>query len=143
MAFTGSSVTNSFENQLFLAVHDFTTDVIKIALYTSSATIDNSTTAYSDTNEVSGTGYTAGGNTLAPTVTQIGNYAVLDFADTSWTSASFTCRGALVYNSSKSNKSIFVLDFGTNKTVTAGTLTIQFPTADVNNAIAVISSVTN
>ena len=143
MAFTGSSVTNSFENQLFLAVHDFTTDVIKIALYTSSATIDNSTTAYSATNEVSGTGYTAGGNTLAPTVTQIGNYAVLDFADTSWTSASFTCRGALVYNSSKSNKSIFVLEFGTNKTVTAGTLTIQFPTADVNNAIAVISSVTN
>lgn len=143
MAFTGSSVTNSFENQLFLAVHDFTTDVIKIALYTSSATIDNSTTVYSATNEVSGTGYTAGGNTLAPTVTQIGNYAVLDFADTSWTSASFTCRGALVYNSSKSNKSIFVLDFGTNKTVTAGTLTIQFPTADVNNAIAVISSVTN
>lgn len=143
MAFTGSSVTNSFENQLFLAVHDFTTDVIKIALYTSSATIDNSTTAYSATNEVSGTGYTAGGNTLAPTVTQIGNYAVLDFADTSWTSASFTCRGALVYNSSKSNKSIFVLDFGTDKTVTAGTLTIQFPTADVNNAIAVISSVTN
>ena len=143
MAFTGSSVTNSFENQLFLAVHDFTTDVIKIALYTSSATIDNSTTAQSATNEVSGTGYTAGGNTLAPTVTQIGNYAVLDFADTSWTSASFTCRGALVYNSSKSNKSIFVLDFGTNKTVTAGTLTIQFPTADVNNAIAVISSVTN
>ena len=143
MAFTGSSVKNSFENQLFLAVHDFTTDVIKIALYTSSATIDNSTTAYSATNEVSGTGYTAGGNTLAPTVTQIGNYAVLDFADTSWTSASFTCRGALVYNSSKSNKSIFVLDFGTDKTVTAGTLTIQFPTADVNNAIAVISSVTN
>ena len=143
MAFTGSSVTNSFENQLFLAVHDFTTDVIKIALYTSSATIDNSTTAYSATNEVSGTGYTAGGNTLAPTVTQIGSYAVLDFADTSWTSASFTCRGALVYNSSKSNKSIFVLDFGTDKTVTAGTLTIQFPTADVNNAIAVISSVTN
>ena len=143
MAFTGSSVTNSFENQLFLAVHDFTTDVIKIALYTSSATIDNSTTVYSATDEVSGTGYTAGGNTLAPTVTQIGNYAVLDFADTSWTSASFTCRGALVYNSSKSNKSIFVLDFGTNKTVTAGTLTIQFPTADVNNAIAVISSVTN
>ena len=143
MAFTGSSVTNSFENQLFLAVHDFTTDVIKIALYTSSATIDNSTTAYSATNEVSGTGYTAGGNTLAPTVTQLGSYAVLDFADTSWTSASFTCRGALVYNSSKSNKSIFVLDFGTNKTVTAGTLTIQFPTADVNNAIAVISSVTN
>lgn len=143
MAFTGSSVTNSFENQLFLAVHDFTTDVIKIALYTSSATIDNSTTVYSATNEVSGTGYTAGGNTLVATVTQIGNYAVLDFADTSWTTATFTCRGALVYNSSKSNKSIFVLDFGTNKTVTAGTLTIQFPTADVNNAIAVISSVTN
>ncbi len=143
MAFTGSYVTNSFENELFLAVHDFTTDVIKIALYTNSATLDNSTTAYSATNEVSGAGYTAGGETLTATVTQIGNYALLDFADISWTSATFTCRGALVYNSSKSNKSIFVLDFGTDKTVSSGTLAVQFPTADVNNAIAVISSVTN
>jgi len=143
MAFTGSYVTNSFENELFLAVHDFTTDVIKIALYTNSATLDNSTTAYSATNEVSGAGYTAGGETLTATVTQIGNYAVLDFADISWTSATFTCRGALIYNSSKSNKSIFVLDFGTDKTVSSGTLAVQFPTADVNNAIGVISSVTN
>ena len=143
MAFTGSYVTNSFENELFLAVHDFTTDVIKIALYTNSATLDNSTTAYSATNEVSGAGYTAGGKTLTATVTQIGNYAVLDFADISWTSATFTCRGALIYNSSKSNKSIFVLDFGTDKTVSSGTLAVQFPTADVNNAIGVISSVTN
>ena len=143
MAFTGSYVTNSFKNQLLLAVHDFSTDVIKIALYTSSATLDNTTTVYSATNEVTGTGYAAGGKTLTATVTQIGNYAVLDFADISWTAATFTCRGALIYNSSKANKSIFVLDFGTDKTVSSGTLTVQFPSADVNNAIAVISSVTN
>ena len=143
MAFTGSYVTDSFKNQLLLAVHDFSTDVIKIALYTSSATLDNTTTVYSATNEVTGTGYAAGGKTLTATVTQIGNYAVLDFADISWTAATFTCRGALIYNSSKANKSIFVLDFGTDKTVSSGTLTVQFPSADVNNAIAVISSVTN
>jgi hypothetical protein len=143
MAFTGSYVTDSFKQQLLLAVHDFTTDVIKIALYSSAATIDNSTTVYSTTNEITGTGYTAGGKTLTCTVTLSGNYAILDFADVNWTGATFTCRGALVYNSSKSNKSIFVLDFGTDKTVSSGTFSIQFPVADVNNAIAVISSVTN
>jgi hypothetical protein len=143
MAFTGSYVTNSFKEQLLLGVHDFSTDVIKIALYTNAATIDNSTTVYSATNEVSGAGYTAGGKTLTCTVTLSGNYAILDFADISWTTASFTSRGALVYNSSKANKSIFVLDFGTDKVVSSGTFTVQFPTADVNNAIAVISSVTN
>jgi hypothetical protein len=143
MAFTGSYVTDSFKEQLLLAVHDFTTDVIKMALYTSSASIDNTTAAYSATNEVSGAGYTAGGNTLTATVTKQGIYTILDFADSSWTTATFTCRGALVYNSSKANKSIFVLDFGTDKTVSGGTLTVQFPAADVNNAIAVISSVTN
>ncbi len=143
MAFTGSYVTDSFKEQLLLAVHDFSTDVIKIALYTSSATIDNTTTAYSATNEVSGAGYTAGGKTLTATVTPDGIYTILDFADISWTSATFTCRGALIYNSSKSNKSIFVLDFGTDKTVSSGTLTVQFPTANSNTAIAVISSVTN
>lgn len=142
MAFTGSYVTNSFKEQLLLGVHDFSTDTIKIALYSSAATLDNSTTAYSTTNEITGTGYTAGGKTLTPTVSAVGQYAILDFADPSWTSASFTCRGALIYNSSKSNKSIFVLDFGTDKTVSSGTFTVQFPTADVNNAIAVISSVT-
>lgn len=143
MAFTGSYVTNSFKEQLLLGVHDFSTDVIKIALYTNAATIDNSTTVYSATNEVSGAGYTAGGNTLTCTVTLSGNYAILDFADVNWTTASFTTRGALVYNSSKADKSIFVLDFGTDKTVSGGTFSIQFPVADVNNAIAVISSVTN
>lgn len=143
MAFTGSYVTDSFKQQLFLAVHDFSVDVIKIALYTSSATIDNTTTAYSVTNEVSGAGYSAGGNTLTCTLTSSGGYAILDFADANWTTASFTCRGALIYNSSKADKSIFVLDFGTDKTVSGGTFSVQFPAADVNNAIAVISSVTN
>lgn len=142
MAFTGSYVTDSFKEQLLLGVHDFSTDTIKIALYSSSATLDNTTTAYSATNEITGTGYTAGGKTLTATVTSSGNYAILDFADISWTSASFTCRGALIYNSSKSNKSVFVLDFGTDKTVSSGTFTVQFPANDINNAIAVISSVT-
>ena len=90
---------------------------------------------------------TYGGEPLtAPAMREIpldSNQAILDFADVNWTSATFTCRGALVYNSSKSNKSIFVLDFGTDKTVSSGTFSIQFPVADVNNAIAVISSVTN
>jgi hypothetical protein len=143
MAFTGSYVTDSFKEQLLLGVHDFSVDVIKVALYDSAANLSNTTTAYTVTNEVSGPGYVAGGNTLSPTVTSSGIYAILDFADSSWAAATFTCRGALIYNSSKSNASIFVLDFGTDKIVTAGTLTIQFPTADANNAIAVISSVTN
>ena len=108
------------------ALSSNTQDTFKIALYTSSATLDNTTTAYSATNEVTGTGYSAGGKTLTATVTQTGGYAILDFADISWTTATFTCRGALIYNSSKANKSIFVLDFGTDKTVSGGTNAFLF-----------------
>ena len=129
---------SSFKQQLFLGEHDLDTDTIKMALYVSAATLDASTTVYSTSNEVSssGTNYTAGGNTLTgATVSLSGTTAFVDFADTSWTTATFTARGALVYNSSKSNKAIAVLDFGSDKTSTNGTFTVQMPVADATNAI--------
>jgi len=146
MAFTGNFMCTSFKLELLTAIHAFTTtvargattaDTFKIALYTSSATLDASTTAYSATNEVaSGGGYTTGGNTLtSPTTTSSGTTAYVDFADSSWTSATFTARGALIYNSTQSNKSVVVLDFGSDKTASAGTFTIVFPTNDASNAI--------
>lgn len=138
MAITQAMPT-SFKQEILVGTHNFTTstgDTFKIALYTSSATLGAGTTAYSATNEVSGTGYTAGGNTLTTvTPTTSGTTALVDFADTSWSNASFTARGALIYNSSKSNKAVAVLDFGGDKTVSAGTFTIQFPAADASNAI--------
>ena len=119
---------------------DFTSgtgDTFKMALYTSSATLGPTTTAYSTTNEISGTGYTAGGNTLvvSQSPTSGGTTAFISFSNTSWTSASFTCRGALIYNSSQSNKAVAVFDFGSDKTVVGGTFTISFPTADATNAV--------
>jgi len=146
MAFTGNFMCTSFKLELLTAIHAFTTtvargattaDTFKIALYTSSATLDATTTAYSATNEVaSGGGYTTGGNTLtSPTTTSSGTTAYVDFADSSWTSATFTARGALIYNSTQSNKSVVVLDFGSDKSVSAGTFTVVFPTNDASNAI--------
>lgn len=135
MAITQALCT-SFKSELLGGTHDLDTDVIKIALFTSSASLDATTTAYSTTNEVSGTNYTAGGNTLASaTIATSGTTAYLDFADTTWSSATVTARGALIYNSSKSDKAIAVLDFGGDKTSTNGDFTIQFPTADASNAI--------
>lgn len=134
------AMCSSFKQQILLGEHDLDTDVIKIALYTSSATLDASTTVYSTTNEVVGTGYTAGGNTLSgATVSLSGTTAFADFSDTSWTTATITARGALIYNSSKSNKAIAVLDFGADKTSTAGTFTVQFPANDASNAIVRIA----
>ena len=146
MAFTGNFMCTSFKLELLTATHAFTTTVVralttadtfKVALYTSSATLDASTTAYAATNEVaSGGGYTTGGNTLtSATTTSSGTTAYVDFADSSWTSATFTARGALIYNSTQSNKSVVVLDFGSDKSVSAGTFTIVFPTNDASNAI--------
>jgi len=133
------SMCTSFKTELMTATHNFTAstgDVFKIALYTSAATLDATTTAYTSSNEVSGTGYTAGGNTLTNvTPTSSGTTAFTDFADTTWTTATITARGALIYNSSKSNKSVCVLDFGSDKTSTAGNVTIVFPTPDATNAI--------
>ena len=137
------AMCTSFKVELLQGVHNFTTstgDTFKIALYTSSATLGASTTAYTVSNEVSGTGYTAGGNTLTNvTPTSSGTTAFTDFADTTWTTATITARGALIYNSTDSNKSVCVLDFGSDKTSTAGAFTIVFPAADASNAIIRIS----
>ena len=115
---------------------DLDAHTIKIALYTSTATLDASTTAYTTTTEVVGTGYTAGGNTLTgATVSTSGTTAFVDFNDTTWATATITARGALIYDASASNKAIAVLDFGADKTSTAGNFTVQFPTADASNAI--------
>ena len=115
---------------------DLDAHVIKIALYTSTATLSAATTAYTTTNEVVGTGYTAGGNTLTgATVSTSGTTAFVDFNDTTWATATITARGALIYDASASNKAIAVLDFGADKTSTAGNFTVQFPTADASNAI--------
>jgi len=136
MAITQAMCT-SFKVDLLDGEHDFGADTFKIALYTSSATLGATTTAYSATNETSGTGYSAGGNTLtvSTTPTSSGTTAYLSFANTTWSTASITARGALIYNSTNANKAVAVLDFGSDKTSTAGDFTIQFPTADASNAI--------
>ena len=146
MAFSGNYMCTSFKNELLYGVHDFdasTGDTFNIALYTSSATLDASTTAYSATNETSGTGYSAGGQALTnvnPTTS--GTTAFTDFADETFSTATITARGALIYNTtpnttsiSVTNPSVVVLDFGGDKTSTAGDFTIVFPTADASNAI--------
>ena len=145
MAITQAMAT-SFKVEILTAYHNFgttairaatTADTFKIALYTSSATLSAATTAYSATNEVSGTGYTAGGNTL--TISQVptstSTTAWLDFADSTWSSATITANGALIYNSSQGNRAVAVLAFGGDKTSTAGDFTVIFPTADSSNAI--------
>lgn len=138
MAITQTMCT-SFKQELLTATHDFTPstgDTFKVALYTSSASLGAATTAYTSSNEVSGTGYTAGGNTLTSvTPTTSGTVAYVDFGDTTWTTASFTARGALIYNSSKSNKAVAVLDFGEDKTVSVGNFQIQFSPATASEAI--------
>ena len=125
-----------------VGTHNFTAttgNTFKIALYTSSATLGASTTAYSTSNEItnsSGTAYTAGGATLTSvTPTTSGTTALCDFADVSYTDASFTANGALIYNDTQSDKAVASIAFGSDKTVTSGTFTIQFPTADATNAI--------
>lgn len=139
MAIT-QTLTTSFKVQLLAAGQNFTSgtgNTFKMALYTSAATLDATTATYTASNEVVGTGYTAGGNILSisQSPTSGGTTAYISFANTSWTGASFTCRGALIYNSSNANASVAVFDFGSDKTVVAGTFTIQFPTADATNAV--------
>lgn len=130
------AMCSSFKQQILLGEHDLDTDVIKIALYTSAATLGASTTAYTTSDEVVGAGYTAGGNTLSgATVSLSGTTAYVDFSDTTWSAATITARGALIYNSSKSNKAIAVLDFGADKTSTAGDFTVQMPTNDASSAV--------
>ena len=138
-----SAVCTSFKVELLKGEHNFTNstgDTFKIALYDSDATLGASTTAYSTSEEItntSGTAYTAGGASLTSvTPTTSGTTAYCDFSpDISWTSASFTANAALIYNSSASNKAVCAIAFGGDKTVTNGTFTIQFPTADASDAI--------
>ena len=138
MAITQAMCT-SFKVELLTGTHNFTNssgDTFKLALYTSSASLDASTTAYTTSNEASGTGYSAGGGTLTNvTPTSSGTTAFTDFSDLTFSSATITARGCLIYNSSDSNKAVAVLDFGGDKTSTNGDFTIQFPTADASNAI--------
>ena len=141
MAIT-SAICTSFKQELLVGTHNFTAttgNTFKIALFTSDASLGASTTAYSTSNEItnsSGTAYTAGGATLTSvTPTTSGTTALCDFADVSYTSASFTANGALIYNSSASDKAVCAIAFGSDKTVTSGTFTIQFQTADPTNSI--------
>tara|TARA_R110000822_G_scaffold28200_1_gene83958 strand:- start:954 stop:1424 length:471 start_codon:yes stop_codon:yes gene_type:complete len=152
MAITQAMCT-SFKQELLQGVHNFTSgsgggtttttgsgNAFKIALYTSSASLSASTTAYSGTNEASGTGYSGGGNALTNvTPTTSSTTALTDFADTTWTSSSITARGAVIYNSStaagSANRAVLVLNFGSDKVSSSGDFTITFPTADSSSAI--------
>ena len=139
MAIT-SAVCTRFKVELLKAVHNFSAsggNTFKIALYTSDASLGASTTAYTTSNEVSGSGYTAKGNALT-SVTPVADSttAVCDFADTSFTSASFTARGCLIFNEDATgDPAVCAIDFGGDKTVSSGTFTIQFPAAAASTAI--------
>ena len=133
------SLCTSFKKELLEAKHNFLLsggNTFKIALYSDSASLSAATTAYTTTGVITGTTSTAGGETLTRVdPSSSGTTAFTDFADVSWSSASFTCRGALIYNSSVGNRAVMVLDFGVDKTVDSGTFTVSFPKADSSNAI--------
>ena len=141
MAFTGNFLCTSFKQEILQAVHNFTAstgNTFKLALYDNNASFTAATTAYTASNEVGNSGtYSAGGGALTNiTPTTSGTTAFLDFDDLSFTSATITARGALIYNDTAAgDPSVCVLDFGADKTSTNGTFTIQFPTADASNAI--------
>ena len=146
MAITTNAITNSFKEDLLNGLHNFavsTGDVFKLALYNSSASIGADTTSYAVgiTGQVGDTGqYTAGGGALVNALVSVnGTTAFVDFNDLSFTGVTLTARGALIYNTSETNKSVCVLDFGGDKTATAGTFTIQFPDANDTQAIIRIS----
>jgi len=146
MAIT-QAMTTSFKVEMLQGVHNFTLGsgggsantgaTFKIALYTSSATLNATTTAFTTTNEASGTAYVSGGNTLVnvtPT-NPSGTTAITDFGDTTWSTSTITARGAMIYNSTQTSKSVAILDFGSDKSSSSGDFTIQFPTPDATNAI--------
>ena len=144
MAFTGNFMCTSFKQELLQGKHDFTASTghtFNLALFTSSATLGASTTDYSTTNEVSGTGYSAGGSPLTNVTPSLdGTTAITDFADLTFSTATITANGAMIYNTttgggSSTTDSVIILAFGGDKTSTAGDFTIQFPTADASNAI--------
>ena len=144
MAFSGNFMCTSFKQELLAGAHNFKNsggDTFKLAMYTNSASFNAATTAYTTSNEVTGTGYSAGGLALTrvdPSTS--GTTALTDFADLTFSTATVTARGALIYNTTTGSGSgttdtVVVLDFGSDKTSTAGDFTIQFPTADASNAI--------
>jgi len=144
MAFSGNFMCSSFKQELLEGAHNFKNsggDTFKLAMYTNSASFNAATTAYTTSNEVSGSGYSAGGGTLTRVDPSLsGTTALTDFADLTFTSATVTARGALIYNTTTGSGSgttdtVVVLDFGSDKTSTAGDFTIQFPTANVSDAI--------
>lgn len=135
MAIT-QAVCNSFRQELGQATHDLLNDTIKIALYTSAASLDASTTAYAATNEVVATGYTAGGTALTgKTWTLASGVAIFDANDPTWANATITARGALIYNATKANRAILVLDFGMDITSTNDTFRVELPAATNTTAI--------
>ena len=142
------TLATSFKVQILDGIHNFgvgvirastAADTFKIALYSTLATLDSTTTVYTTLNEVTGTGYTAGGNTLVisqvPTSTSTETTAWLNFSNSSWTTASFSADGALIYNSTQGNKAVAVLDFGGTKTATNQTFTVTFPASTSSAAI--------
>jgi hypothetical protein len=135
-----TAMTTSFKSELMSALHDFDNpsgNTFKIALYTSSATLGASTTAYSSSNEVASTGnYSAGGNTLTSvSPTTSGTTAFVDFADTTWSSSTITANGALIYNNTNANRAVVTLAFGSDKSSSNGDFQIVFPTANATDAI--------
>jgi hypothetical protein len=141
-----SAVCNSFKQEILVGTHNFTAssgNAFKIALYTSSASLGAGTTAYSSSNEISntsGSAYSAGGKTITSVTPALdGSTACCDFANVSFTSASFTANGCLIYNDTQADKAVCVVAFGGDKTVSSGTFTIQFPAADASNAIVRIA----
>lgn len=141
MAFTGNFMCDSFKQELLTGTHNFTLttgNVFKIALYDNTAAFTAATTDYTSVNEVpNGSGYTTGGNTLTNVTPTIpgSNTAITDFVDSVWSAATITARGAMIYNSTAGTNSVIILDFGSDKSSTAGDFTVQFPTPDATNAI--------
>jgi len=129
------TLTTSFKNDLLIAGQNLSTDTLKIALYTADANLNADTTVYSVTNQITGTGYVAGGNTLTGvTIQTSGSTVYINFSNVVWSPAAFTTRAALIYNASKSNKSVAVLDFGNDKTCTS-TFTVVMPANTVTSAL--------
>lgn len=132
-----TAICNSYKQEVLEGVHAVG-DVYKIALYTSTATLGAATTAYSATNEVSGTGYTAGGATLSGIATGLsGSTAYLTFTDPTWSEATITARGCLIYNASKSNKAVAAYDFGGDVVSTNGTFTVDLPAAGAASLVRI------
>lgn len=134
-----TAMCTSFKSELMSALHDFDNpggNTFKIALYTSAATLGASTAAYSATNEVTGTNYVAGGNTLTSvSPTTSGTTAFVDFADTTWSSSTITANGCLIYNNTNANRAVVSLAFGSDKSSSNGDFQIVFPTANATDAI--------